>query len=501
MEGTLEEPQTEECRRTAPVAEQDTEPSLGSLLVPERLAVWVWVLGYTALLSSLSILRYGLWIARGDDLGVFEQGLWLLLHHGLHAISTYTGQPIMADGASSFLLLLAPVYAIGGVGCLLVLQSLSFGIGYYFIRRLGRAVGVNPALAHILGVIYLVYPTVLAVNLYDFHPQVVGVPLIFGVACALVERRWFAYVFLICATALVGGAAAVALVGLGVALVLEHRSAWGAAAVVVGLTAGLFDVHVLIPWLTHATGSGWLAIFGSVASSAGLRLGAWVHHPEVLWIWVRRLRSWEYLAWLIGPFVGVALTGRLRLVSGWWLPALLLIEMNLMSGIPSVVSPFTEYSAMAVPFLFSAAVMACREWPRQMATRSRLIWLAPVAALLVVFGAQQFRSYWRHAPSNTSALAAMAAAVPNAAPVMAQDFVLPHVANRPDEWQLATLGSFTLPAGTYLIVDTATTPTLTSPATLARARVLLTDTKQTSVVFSDAGVIVGKVLRSIPPSG
>jgi uncharacterized membrane protein len=497
---SLDAPLTRNPTRGLPAAEDGSEESLGSLLVPDRLAVWVWVLGYTALLTSLSVLRYGLWVARGDDLGVFEQGLWLLAHRGVHAVSTYTGQPILADGASFILVLLAPLYAVGGVGCLLTLQSLAFGIGYYFIRRMGSALRVAPEVAHTLGVIYLLYPTVLGVNLYDFHPQAFGVPLLFAAACALSERRWLAYTILICTAALVGGGAAPVLVGFGVALILQGKAAWGAPTALVGLGSGALDALVLIPWLTHGAGSPWLAVYGSVASGPVVGLSAVVHHPQILLSWAKHLRSWEYILWLLGPFAGIALTLRSRLLTAWWLPALLLMEVNLVSGIPSVSSPFTEYSVLAVPFLFLAILAGASEG-RSSGGRRSTIWLAPVAVLLLVFGTQQFRSYWRGAPTNVSTLAAAVAVVPKDAPIIAQDYVLPHVADRAQEWQLAALGSFTVPTGSYLVLDNNTSSSPDSPDVVARARALLADKEETMTVFSNGGVMVGKVLRPIGPSG
>lgn len=456
------------------------------------------MLGYTALLSSLSILRYGLWVARGDDLGVFEQGLWLIMHDGLRAISTYTGHPILADGASSVLILLAPVYAVGGVGLLLVLQTFALGIGYYLVRRLGSDLGLAPANAHILGVIYLLYPTILAVNLYDFHPQSLGVPLLLGAICAVAERRWVSYVVLLLLAALVGGSAAVALVGLGIVLLLQGRSAWGAAAALVGLCIGGMDTFGLIPHLMHGAADAWLAIYGSIAStSSDVALGSLVRPPLSMLGWATQVRSWEYIAWLVGPLAGLAVVLRLRLVNMWWIPSLLLMELNLVSGLPSASSPFTEYSVLAVPFIMMAGIAGCRGLLGSREIRRSWTLLAPVAVLLIVLGALQFRSYWHSAPPNTSALEAAIAVVPSNAPVMAQDFVLPHLANRAQEWQLAALGSFTVPTGTYLVFDASATSRLASQATMARAKALLANNEQTAILYSHDGVTVGRELRSI----
>lgn len=459
------------------------------MLVPERLAIWSWVLGYTAVLASLSILRYGLWVARGDDLGFYEQGLWLLLHRGLYGLSTYTGQPILGHSASYILLLLAPLYAVGGVGFLLVLQALGFGLGYYFIRRIGNDLKVAGGYAHLLGVLYLIYPTVLGVNLYDFHPEALGVPLLFGLIAALIEKRRTASLVLLLASFLVGASVAAVLAGLGVTLLLQRRVGWGVAAILVGLIGGYLDVHFVMQVLGN----------GAIGQGAGGGLVGLLQHPQQLIAWGSRVRSWEYMAWLLGPLSIVGILLGTRLFNAWWISVLPLMEVNLLSTAPALTSPFTEHSAMAVPFLFVALIWALRDNYAPMGQGWIKASVVPAMVLLVVFGVQQYRSYWRSAPANTSALDAAVAAVPPFAPVMAQEYVLPHLAQRPQEWQLGALGTMEIPAGTYVVLDQSMTTGTAPPGDVAKIAALLTDARRTTVVFSESGVIVGKLEKSVGP--
>lgn len=469
--------------------------SLGSLLVPERLAVWSWVLGYTAVLVSLSILRYGLWVAGGGGLGLYEQGLWLLLHRGFHGVSTYTGQPILAQSGSYLLLLLAPLYSIGGVGLLFVLQAFAFGLGYYFIRRIGNDLNVTPQYAHLLGLVYLVYPTILGANLYDFHPQAFGVPLLFALVAALIERRRIESLALLLASFLVGDSVTVVLVGLGVALLLQRRSAWGVIVICTGVVGGYVDLNVVIPWLGHGVSEGWIQAYGNFGPTPGRGLSGLFHHPEYWFNWVNRLRSFEYLAWLLAPLSLLgAIFGR-RAVNAWCIPGLALAEANLISPVPALTSPFDQHSVLIVPFLFITLLSAMGANGKPRDRRWIMASVAPALVLLIVFAVQQYHSYWQKAPANASDLEVAVSSVPAFSPIVAEDYILPHMANRPQEWQVDALGTTNMPANTFVILDLSTTSGSGLPGGSGKIKALLADRRQASVVFSRSGVIVLKLLR------
>lgn len=488
---------TAEAPFTSGGVEPDEEP-LGSLLVPERLAIWSWVLGYTAILSSLSVLRYSLWVARGDDLGVFEQALWLLVHHGLHAVSTYTGKPVLANAASYVLVLLAPLYAVGGVGFLLVLQAFAFGLGYYFIRRIGGALGAPSRYAHLLGVLYLLYPTVLGANLYDFHPDALGIPVLFALAWAAIEERWVAYGLLLLASLLIKDSVTVVLIGLGVALLLRRRAGWGLITLLVALAGGYLDVLVLIPRLGHGVMSQWTADYANLGPTPLAGIDHLLHHPQTLFGWVKRPRSWEYLAWLFGPLaVCAGMLGR-RVLNVWWIPGLALLETNLLSPTPALTSPFIEFTVFAIPFFFVAMLQGMTHRAVPLGRRRAAAWVIPALLLVVVFCGQQYRSYWSDAPSNSTALQAAVAKVPAGAPVMTQNFILPHVADRAKEWQVAALGSMTVPARTYVILDPATSTHLASQADLTALQAVVEDQKQAQILYSKSGVTVARLLQALP---
>lgn len=464
-------------------ASSPADEPIGSLLAPERLAIWGWVLGYTAVLSSLCALRYHLWLARGYDLGRYEQALWLLAHRGPHAVSTYTGQPVLASLSAYGLAVLAPLYATGGVGLLLVSQSLALGLGYLLVRRIGRTLGTDERVAHLLGVMYLAYPTVLGANLYDFHPEALGVPLVFGVVWCALEERWPAYALLWCAALVVAGAMPLLLIGTGVALLLRRNTAWGLASVAAGAAAAYVETGTPVSRFVHPA--------GGLSALAHLAWPGWLGDP----------RAWVYLAALFGPLAGVAATLRGRILTPWWIPGIALVAANLWSGSPVSISPINQMSLPAVPFFFVAALAGARPGQQRVPPRwAAAAWLIPSLLLLIVLGWHQYRASWRGVPSDAEALRAAVASVPPEAPVVAQNFIAAYLADRDQEWLPGAIRVARLPAGTYVILDPGAGTGVTPRAALDRLQKALATGSQAAVVFSRSGITVYRLLRQLPTS-
>jgi hypothetical protein len=464
---------------------------LGSLLLPERLGIWSWALGYAAILCSLSVLRYHLWISTGFDLGLYEQGLWLILHRGLRTATTYTGQPILARGASWLLIPLAPVYAVGGAGFLLALQSLALGLGYVPLRRIGSALGVADRTAHLVGVAYLLYPVVLGANLFDFHPVVLAVPaLLAGLAASLQARpgralAWWGLALLARDTV------SLPLLMLGVVQGLRGERRTAVEAIVLALLAAFVDGGLLLPWLLHAP---------RPLPLSGLRLGLGVPAGLRVETWLRTLRAWEYLVWLAGPLAGFAMLARRQVLHLWWLPALAVVAVNLGENTAATTSPFNQLSLLVVPFAFAALLGALRL--RILAGRGqRALALGPVLLFLAVFAWHQVRTDWKAIPASADKLVAAAATVPASAPVVAQNFALPRLSDRRAVWlpQLALRRG--VPRGTYVLLDTGMHTGTTPVPTLDDWMHALGLPGAARVTFTAGTIRVWRVLRRLAPAG
>jgi len=456
-------------------------------------------LGYTALLTTVTVFRYHVWLATGWDMGFNLQALWLLAHKGVLAVSTYTGHPVLADAASYILVLLAPLYSVGGVGFLLLLQAFALGLGYLFIRRIAEHFGVEAKWSHLVGVIYLIYPTVLGANLFDFHPDVLAVPLLFAAIWAALEKKWVWYGVVLILALSVKDTVPVAVMGFGVVLLVRRSWVAGVLTLLAGMGVLALDLFVVIPHLLHGSTTQWLAYFGGLQSAPSVSLGQIWRDPLVLLHWVKELRSWEYLAWLLGP-VGVLIAlGRRQALSAFWVPSLLLMETNLLASPGVMTDPLNEFSLMAVPFLFVVALEAQRGLKRfGPAVRNASLSLPVV--LLLAFVWHVHGPDWSDRPPNSQALAAAAVLIPRDAPVVAPNALAAYFADRPQVNVPSTVIGRTLSRGTYVIFDTADPLSLVDPdpaGTDGEVHRAVSAVGIARVVFSQDQVTVYRLVRRV----
>ena len=154
---------------------------------------------YSLAMVHLSLLKFRYLLYSSLDLGIFTQSLAGFVHGRplfntvewqLYGVSNHFGvhfQPL--------LLLLAPVFKLfPSPKTLLVIQSLSLGssvlLAYFLAKR-----ALNEKLAVALTVLYAFNSSLVGINLFEFHPVSLAVPLFLLAAIFLVDGRDHAFLF------------------------------------------------------------------------------------------------------------------------------------------------------------------------------------------------------------------------------------------------------------------------------------------------------------------
>ncbi len=379
---------------------------------------------------------------------------------------------------------LAPLYRVGGIGLLLFLQAVLYGSGGYFLWLLGRRLRLARPVLVGLVLTYAAYPALLGANLFDFHPDALAIPLLFGAVLALEQRRWHWYWPAVVGALLVKDTAPLVVGALAISLLQRRHLA--AALLTAGLSGLVLfgDLGVVIPALTHHQMAQWSYYrrWGATPTAGVENLLA---HPWLWFAWAAQTRAWLYLGIIFGPLLVLPpLAGGIS--SGYLWPALALLEVNLLSAFPAQTSPFDEFTVLAIPFLFASyAHGLSRPLPlaREIPSLQRL---AAVVSLLVVLGWEAHTRYFA-LPPNGSALTAAARLVPPRAPLTAQNFVLPHFADR-RELFLPPLTGRTAPPQGYVLLDRAFSTGLLPPPALARYAAAVSLAPSCTLLFRRDGV-------------
>ncbi|WP_227738741.1 DUF2079 domain-containing protein [Thermococcus eurythermalis] len=162
-------------------------------LSPYDVAAVFTALGYSLLMIYLSLLKFRYLRYTSFDLGIFTQSLAEFLHGRLffntgewqaHGVSSHFGvhfQPI--------LFLLVPLFWLfPSAKTLLVVQSLALGSSILLAYTLARKV-LNEKLALFLTGLYALNSSLIGINLFEFHPVSLAVPLFLLAAVFLVDGR------------------------------------------------------------------------------------------------------------------------------------------------------------------------------------------------------------------------------------------------------------------------------------------------------------------------
>ena len=414
----------------------------------DRWAPWALAGGLTTVLFALAMLRVRTFGA-GYDIGYFRQAAFLI-SEGRDPYITIRGLPLLAD---HLYLLFFPVgwltRALPDIGTLLGLQAAALGFGavpLYAIARRHARLGAAPAAA--LLVAYACYPALHNVNLFEFHPEVLAVPTLFGAVLFALDRRWIPY-------------------GLCIAVILLSRE--DLAFVVIGLALLLaLDGHRRAALLTFVAAVVWfgialklLAHFGQgEVIQASLRLPHYgstsgeivrfvLTHPHTVLGDLLTVQSFELVLALVGPLLFLPL-----FAPKYLLPGIPLQTIYLLTNQEIAHTIDAHYPTAFIPFAFVAAAFALAKLltatapatatetttaPTHATARSRR-WSPSAAALLVVAAPFFYLHYttlpiegfraWASRDDVDAARAEAVRLIPNGASVASSHVFLPELADR-----------------------------------------------------------------------
>ena len=439
------------------------------------LLLLVAILTYTAVLSYVTILKHNLFLTTAWDLGIYEQSIWSTVNAG--KFFWYTIElPINPSGCffgihfSPVLFLVLPIYKLfQSTATLLVLQSFVVSLGAVPLYLIGVHELKNRDYALFFSFLYLIYPPLIGLNLFDFHTQAFLPVFFFSAFYFFVKRKFVPYfVFVILALSVVEFVPFLVLfLGLYVFWVgwkeiknsgksFNYRLLFRGTMAVAVLT-----VVLAVSWYVAAR----MAIFyfnpSVLPNRNWVQLGDPVHNPlGLLWSAVTnplltlQLVSSSAGLKLIFLFGVLAPVGFLSFLD---LPSLLIGAPWFLAAFLSNYPPYFsvigyQYVAFVIPFVFISAVRGSRNLPnlkerfafvRKFSTsvgnRQKKV-LAGFYVLILIYSCvliyyPPHLSFLTtrmspHSEQHLSALNEILGLVPADASIMTQNDILPHASQR-----------------------------------------------------------------------
>ncbi len=316
----------------------------------------LWMMGSAiAIFLLCSSLRHQMFQSTGYDLGIYDQVTYLI-SQGQPPISSILGFHHLGNHGAWAVYPLALLYKIyPSVYWLLIVQAITLALGALPTWSLARLSGLNQRLSVAMSVVYLLYPVVFNINLFDFHPEVMALPaLLFAILAAKLQKTLG---FCLAILWVLGCKAVLSLtvVALGFWLfVFEKRRIFGAIALALGISWFIIVTQVIIPTFSGKEVEGiWRYTY--LGNSVGEIILNLFLKPQLVLGRLFSLSTLDYLYQLTFPVI-------------WWLspaclapfiPAIPTLLINSLSDVPFQRSLAFQYSIPIIPFLLLAVISSC----------------------------------------------------------------------------------------------------------------------------------------------
>jgi uncharacterized membrane protein len=407
--------------------------------------------GYGVLFGWLSLRRYWGYQMHALDMGNMGQAAWNTIHgHPFFFTNIRLPWQLEAWGTTTRLSfhvepifpLLSLSYLIHpGPESLIVLQTAALALGAVPTYLLARDVLSSAPAGVIFSLVYLLFPTLEAMNLYEFHPVALATPLLISAFLFAYRRQYlpFAICCLLAMATKEEIGLTVAMFGLYVAIIQGERRI-GLLTAIAGILWSLFAVFVIEH---HYRQPGTLTYlhtrYGYLEGSGhGIRgvISTIVHNPGAigshLLIWPKA----DYVRYLLIPAGFLALLAPEILLLG--VPTLVL---NLMSSDFHMYSGVGDNSAELISVVVIASIFgAARLRPllgRAISGRRATLAVALYALLAALvtqnaFGYTPMGPNYSVAPIGAHQRLAdhFVSMVPSGVPVSTQDQLDPHLSSR-----------------------------------------------------------------------
>lgn len=486
-------------RAAAPPLSDVTSPSEPPVNASSRwgriapLVVTAMICGYGVLFGWLSLSAYWAYTMHALDMGNMGQAAWNTIHghpfaftnmrlpYNIEAWRTTTRLSFHVEALFPVISLVYLAYP--HPESLLVLQTVALAVGAIPTYLLARTVLRSTGLALVFALAYLLYPTVEALNLYEFHPVSLATPLLLFAFLFAYRRQYVP--FLLCSAAAMGTKEEIGLVvamfGLYIGFVQKERRI-GGFTLVAGVGWSLFAALVIEKHFRQAgtvtyisSRYGYLCGRGDSAALVHCHgfhgpIHTVLHDPGAI---LRAVFVWPklgYLRYLLAPVGYTALAAPVAL-----LLAAPTLALNLLSQDYHMYSGVGDNSAEIASVVVIASILGAarlRGWLERWLTRKRsslvlgtyilatAVWNQHVDGFTPLGAAYSVPTRGAHQQLADR----FVRQIPASAPVSTQDQLDPHLSSRRYLYLFADLGTDPpLRAADYLLLDVSA-PTYPLPS-------------------------------------
>jgi len=392
-------------------------------------SIFIIVVVSTLVLFFFSSLRHSLFQSGAWDLGIFDQGVYLI-SQGLLPISSFTDFHILADHAAFILYPLSIFYKIyPDIHWLLLIQAVALASGAIPVYKLALQQGASNNQGYLLSLIYVLSPLIFNANLFDFHPDVIAVP--FFLWSVLFARTSKILLFFLALVMILSCKAvfAITVAAMGIWLALfEKRKLMGLIAILVGIVWLIIATQILIPLIGGESASTVRHIgrYASLGNSYSAILINLFLKPHLFINKIFSIDSFVYLLLLFTPFIWFLKNVNLSPL----LVAIPTIAMSILSDDPAQRYLANQYPLPVLPFLMLIAIAKISSMEFQKNWYFRFIVFWAVLAFVIMSRLNLFTGQYLNFIDTWNANNEAIAMIKTKGSILTTHEISPHVSQR-----------------------------------------------------------------------
>ncbi len=280
-----------------------------------RAVVWVAAGVFLVVFGLLILQRHRTYGTFNFDVGIFDQGLWLL-SRGETPFVTLRGLHLFADHSSYLMLPVVPLYwLLPDVRAMLVLTVAVLALGAPLVWAAARGEGLSPPVSAALAVGYLFHPATQWNTWDSFHPETLAIPLLIGALVLGQRNRFVAMVALLVLVLAAKEDAALVVVPFAIYVWWRWRRPGVALAVAgLGIAAFLVNTLVLLPMFSPTGELIYTGRYAQFGEGLGGALAGMLANPGKVLSELSTIDRLGYLAGMLLPLATCLFAPELLLV-------------------------------------------------------------------------------------------------------------------------------------------------------------------------------------------
>jgi uncharacterized membrane protein len=252
-----------------------------------------------------SSLRHMSFHSTAYDLGIFDQAVYLI-SRGEPSVPTLLDFHILGDHAALIWYPISLLYKIyPSVYWLFGIQSIALSVGAYYVYRISLNEGLKEKQSSLMALVYLLYPTVISINFFDFHPDTIALPCYFWLILIArqsnpTNKRSSLIKFLIGIAVILSCKAALSLtiIAMGIWLIIfQKKRIYGTIAISLAMGWFIIATQLIIPYYSsnNALISRHLIHYGYLGNSFAQIITNIFLNPQII---ITQVFSWQILFYL-----------------------------------------------------------------------------------------------------------------------------------------------------------------------------------------------------------